>query len=498
MSADLPGSKKNLLLLALIVAVGLGLRLYRLSDHGMFVDEVYSVLVATGTGDPELMRFDASRPFYFFLLKLWHMLGSDDGWLRLFSVLFGTANIVLLYILGKLAGGARLGLAAALITALSPMEIHYSQQVRMYTLGSCLVLSGTYALIKAFETSKKIFLALWAILRLLMVLTLPLTAVLLGIDVLYAAAHLKDKDKRPLLPLMGIGAAAIAACWAPFLLILLQAQSSPYDSWRSSLDKPNALDFLTLLVNFTASAIPLQESGGPPIYDFITGTYVLIFPVILALALFYCRKEKTMRWLALWGLLPLTGLFVYSLFRPPLFITRYSMFTAPFVYLLLAFGWSEIYKLKKYGKYVGICLAIIYGLAMTSFINYFYNHQVHEDWRRISAYLTEHERAGDEIIVWNYHSKYLLGYYYKGKNRVSDLEVGKSDDENNNGLVISLELDPPPKTGQRLWIVTREAAPGWHNMREVYEDFSRAVTEHYKILNHKNLGMSDIYEVQEP
>ncbi|MBS2007712.1 MAG: glycosyltransferase family 39 protein [Cyanobacteria bacterium SZAS TMP-1] len=489
-------SKQCMILTAVVVA-GLALRLYHLNDHGLFVDEVYSVLVATGTGDPELMQFDASRPLYFWLLNLWHMLGSGDGWLRTFSVIFGSANIALIYFLGKLAGGPRAALAAALIMALSPMEIHYSQQVRMYTLGTFFVLGGTIALLKAFAGGSKLAVMAWALARLLMVLTLPLTVVLLAVDLLFAVFQTRAARKagggHSLLPLMAVCAAAVALCWTPFLLILLKAQSSPYDSWRSTLDNPNLLDYLTLLINFTASAIPLQESGGPPMYGVFADLYVVLFPLVLAFGLALCRREKYILWLALWGFLPLTALFIYSNFRPPLFITRYSMFTAPFVYLILGYAWSEIYQRKRV---IGLTVGAVYILGMGTFIGHFFQHPVHEDWREIAAFIGEHEKSGDEIIVWNYHSKYLLGYYYKGKNRISDLQVNRA--ENQNGLLVNLELVPPPKPGQRLWIITREAAPGWHRMREVYEEFQAALEGHYKVLQHSHLTLSDVYELQEP
>jgi 4-amino-4-deoxy-L-arabinose transferase-like glycosyltransferase len=288
-------SKKTYACIALLalVLLGLGLRLYHIGNHGLFVDEIYSVLVAKGIGDPELIRFDSARPFYFLLLKGWLSVSSDETWMRLFSVVFGTANIILIYLLGKVLAGRKVGLAAALLTALSPMEIHYSQQVRMYTLGTFLALSGSLAVFKAFATEKKPYVLIWTALRGMMVLTLPLTGVLLAVDGLYAYSRRKETK---LLPLMSGCTLALLLSWSPFICILLQARDSPYDSWRRTLDVPTIVDFLTLLVNFTASAVPLQESGGPPCFDWFTTAYVLIFTPVLGLAIAFAHKQEKMIW----------------------------------------------------------------------------------------------------------------------------------------------------------------------------------------------------------
>jgi mannosyltransferase len=473
-----------------VALVGLGLRLYHIGNHGLFVDEVYSVLVAKGIGDPELIRFDSARPFYFLLLKGWLSLSSDETWMRFFSVIFGTANIALIYLLGKDLAGRKVGLAAAILTALSPMEIHYSQQVRMYTLGTFLALGGSLALLEAFERTKKTCLFIWLATRGMMVLTLPLTGVLLIVDGLYAYSRRKESK---LLPLMSGLALVLLLGWSPFILILLQARSSPYDSWRATLDVPTVVDFLTLLVNFTASAIPLQESGGPPCFDWFTTAYVLIFTPVLGVAIAFSHKQAKMIWSLGWGLIPLLAFWLYSNVLPPLFITRYTMFTAPFVLITLGFGWACAWTRWRP---VGFGIAAVYLLAMTSYLSYFYNHPVHEDWRPVSEYIAAHEQPGDQIVIWNYHSKYLLGYYYRGHNQISDMKVmrvDEKDDSPTRKLKLQLEIDPKP--GQRLWLISRETVPGWTRMYQAYGLYKDCISRGYNVLHHENLAMTDIYEV---
>ncbi len=480
------------LILAAIMAVGFGLRLYHIGNHGLFVDEIYSVLLSSGKCDPELAQFDASRPLYFLLLKAWMLISTNESWMRFLSVIFGTANIALTYEMGKQFCNSKAGLAAALMMALSPMEVHYSQQVRMYTLGTFWVLAGTIALSKAFEKQSKQLVFAWAIARLLMILTLPLTGIMFLIDAFYAFKH---RQGSKLLRPMALAFLLIIVLWSPFVWIVIQAHASEYDAWRASLDCPDLYDFFTLLINFTSTAVPLQESGGPLAFDWFTRVYLVVFPMVLISAVASSFKQAKMLWCCAYGLAPLTLMFIWSNIDAPLLITRYTMFTAPFVVILLAFGWADIWNRFRA---IGFGVAGVYLLAMTSSLTFFYSHAVHEDWHPAADYLATHAKPGDDIVVWNYHSRYLIGYYYHGQNRITDLRVityPEPQDDPEHPLVRLQFMGIDPKPGQRIWIVSRDAAEGWTRAYEVYGLYKEAISRRFNVLHHEHQVMTDIWEV---
>jgi len=485
----------RLLLLAIVVA-GFALRLYHLGYHGFFCDEIYSVEVANGSADPELAQFDAARPLYFFLLKIWLAASYDEAWLRTLSIIFGLGNILLIAKLGNLLSGKKVALAAALLTALSPMEVHYSQQVRMYTMGTFLVIAGTILLLKTFESNKKLYLFSWALTRLLMVLTLPLTALVLIVDGLFA---LSQRGRTKLLPLFAACAAVLALLWTPFLLIILKAQTSPYDAWRFALDIPTPLNFLTLMIAFTASAVPLREIGDMPVYDIFTFIYCGVLALLLFAGLALALKQRKILWCTAWGLVPLAVLFIWSQFRAPLFITRYTMFAAPFVFIVFAYSF---FRVMQRSRLLGVAIALVYGLGISSFLHYYYNHAVHEDWRPICQYLVEHEKPGDEIVFWNYHSQYLIGYYYQGKNHISDMGVVvqktpvKIGNTTVKKYIVALDFDPRP--GQRLWLIVRLSPAGWIRMHPIYKGVQNEIAKNFKIIGHNVVAGCDVYEVVAP
>lgn len=106
-------------------------------------------------------------PFHFLLLSVWRRLfGGSLSTLRCYSVFWGLGTIVGGYLLAKgaLSGSERkpqdrqrgevAGLLAAGLIALSPLQIHWSQEIKMYALGTCLTLWSSWTLLCWFQTRK--------------------------------------------------------------------------------------------------------------------------------------------------------------------------------------------------------------------------------------------------------------------------------------------------------------------------------------------------------
>ncbi len=125
------------LVLVLIIAAGAGLRLFRLGQKSLWVDEAISCALASTGHDPVELP-----PLYFRLLGLtMELAGSEEEWaLRLLSALCGIAAIPLVFLLGREADDRWTGAAAALILALSPYHVQISQEARNYALLSLLAL----------------------------------------------------------------------------------------------------------------------------------------------------------------------------------------------------------------------------------------------------------------------------------------------------------------------------------------------------------------------
>jgi 4-amino-4-deoxy-L-arabinose transferase-like glycosyltransferase len=138
-----PRQRERLALLIVILAA-LGLRLGQLAFRPLWWDEGWSLYFAKTDVSSllQLTAVDIHPPLYYLILKLWiGIVGPSPIAVRLFSVLVGTAAVPLLYATGRRLWGGTAGLVAALLLAVSPLHIYYSQEVRMYGLVTLLGLA---------------------------------------------------------------------------------------------------------------------------------------------------------------------------------------------------------------------------------------------------------------------------------------------------------------------------------------------------------------------
>lgn len=138
-------------LMVFITLLGGFLRALMLSDKGMWLDETFSVWLAS-RDIPEMLQWivqiDQHPPLYYLLLHFWIKLnGASPYDVRLISVIFGMAAIPVIYLIGKRMAGVTVGLAAAVFLAVSPFHIYYGQETRMYTLLTFNAAVAMYALV---------------------------------------------------------------------------------------------------------------------------------------------------------------------------------------------------------------------------------------------------------------------------------------------------------------------------------------------------------------
>ena len=139
-------------LVIIITLVGGWLRVLNPGGEGLWLDETFSLWVANHSVADMLqwiVKIDSHPPLYYLLLHYWIALnGNTPYYARLLSALFGAATIPVIYLIGKRMSGAVMGFAAAVIFALSPFNIYYAQETRMYTLLTFNAAVAIYALVR--------------------------------------------------------------------------------------------------------------------------------------------------------------------------------------------------------------------------------------------------------------------------------------------------------------------------------------------------------------
>ncbi|MDB5176686.1 MAG: hypothetical protein JWN75_354 [Candidatus Saccharibacteria bacterium] len=146
-----------LVLLAALAAY-VGLAASTITKFSIWFDEAFgSYLIRFSFVD--LTRYTASDvhpPLYYWLLKVWTSLfGNTELGIRTMSLFFGAVTLIFAYVLIVRLFGRKAAYVSLLFLALSPMFIRYSQEARMYTLLTAIIVAATYVLVYMTEHTKK-------------------------------------------------------------------------------------------------------------------------------------------------------------------------------------------------------------------------------------------------------------------------------------------------------------------------------------------------------
>lgn len=247
-----------LLLLAATVLVALGVRLVEFETVNYWFDETFSLRMAEFPLPEMITRCtkDTHPPLFFLELKGWTSLFGNAEWpARMLSNLWSLAAVAVGFGLAYAAvrqDDASLhthckaifaGTVAGLCLALSPIQISWAQQVRMYASLSCLAILSTWLLWRAVQQHGS--LARWLIFGLVELAGLYTHVtflfifaghILAGLAVVFQQrgdrAHVKSLLARAVPTMFVVGLLAV-----PWILVVRGQHSQVHDDfWVKPLD----------------------------------------------------------------------------------------------------------------------------------------------------------------------------------------------------------------------------------------------------------------------
>ncbi len=314
--------RRHAILFIATLLFGLVLRLIAISSRPIWYDEAFAILFSekgisamlVGTLTPvNGIAADVHPLAYYALLWGWmQCFGQSLVAARALSVLFGTGVIALAYWLGKSSGTRHLGLVAATLTALSPFQIHYAQEIRMYALLAFLLIGATWALWQGMQTMRWYWWAIFALASALAQYTHNLA--IFYLLPLAATPLFWRRWKAFLYTLLAAGMATVI--YLPWLLQLPGQFARVQSSYWT--DQPGVGRVITTLLSFTTS-LPLPDAW------LAGGLFVTIFVVVIA-------ARQTWRAFRLQISTTQTGLwFLYLAFAPPFLLFMFSQWRPVYI-----------------------------------------------------------------------------------------------------------------------------------------------------------------------
>ncbi len=411
----------SLVFVIALIVLSAFVRLYHIDVHDMWVDESNTVLTSVKdlSGVVNDLKHDASPPLYYFMLHYWMgLFGQTETAVRSLSAVFGVLLAIALFFIGKNLFTLRVGIFAAMISSVAPIQVMYSQQVRMYTLLPLTSLLSMYFLLRFIQKGTVSRLCWYVVFTVACIFTHHYGFLLLPAQALIVLCYGPVRTKV-LLGAAIIGYAGLKLpVWLPILIRRFgdKAESSYHGWMRGFWD----------MYGFWGSLMRTLQSfspGGdqPPYVPLNAVTWAPMAPVLICAALLLValtplvrrRKESTTEtmmvvWLVSYGLVPLIAVGVYSMIFSPVYLAgRCDQLVFPAFCLLLGVGIDNV----RPSHLQGVLLVVLVLFSLKTLDEFYKSNPIHGD-REIATGIGLNLERGDAILCTSL-TRASLEYYLR-------------------------------------------------------------------------------------
>jgi uncharacterized membrane protein len=366
--------------LAAVAALAAALRWFRIDAQSLWYDEGISAHQLTRSF-PEILRaasLDTHPPLYYWTLKAWgDTLGSSELALRSLSAACGLLAVALTWLIGRRLFGSLPATLAALLLAVAPLAVYYSQEVRMYAQVTMLGLVAVYAYTRRWYW-------LYALAGIATLYTQYLGAAIVIAINLHAVLWWRSQTRREWRGWLGANA-AVALGFLPWLPTFLDQQS-------------HALNTSPRTAAGLAVDTLMAYGGGIARGDVFLAAGGLLAAQAASLGL--------LLWLA-----PLVLVITLGL-RSGLFEVRYLVLSLPGLALLAAAGIVRLGRHPLVALGIGLVALVPAGLGLSA--QYFDAALARDDYRGLVAAIESEARPTDVIVLSAPNQVEIFSYYYRG------------------------------------------------------------------------------------
>ncbi len=500
-----------------ITLLAFALRVYHLDAMSFWSDEGISVIRARYDFPDVLSVLPVEHvPLYFVALHQWmHAVGDGDFAVRFFSLFFSVLTLPIVYKLGEAIderrqtadGGPQLmaavlrppsavGIMAALLCAINPLQVWYAQEARMYSLVVALCAGAAWCLLRAHTLDSRrqtagsgrvtsvgrspstvhrqlsivrrpssVYFITFALLSAAAIYTHYFAALIIVAFALWASVLVLRRalDWRPMVIAFGL----IALLFVPWLPRAVAALSFP--GWQATAD-PLSLPERYLV------AYTLGTTIGDEWHWLALGFLLLIGVGTFAVA----RRTDARAWLPIaYVFVPFALLMLLAL-RKPGYHERYLIVITPMLFVVMAVGLdtmrhaysvirnqSYASRITNYGlrithpasRIVPILAfaAVLVASALSLNNLYFDARFAKPDYRTAAQYVDQLSRQGDGLI-FDGPDPLKAFYRYFSRQRVSAFDEISFDPQDEVEAAAFLTRHTPEH--QRWWVVLYFHTPG--------------------------------------
>ena len=422
LSTTTPSSRSSSLLssvlLLAILLLAFGLRCYRLGDQSVWWDEGLAAWAARQslTASGQWTSADVHPPLYFWLLHFWRMGSGDSEFgLRFLSVIVGVLTAAAIYQLGRALAGPQVGLLAALLVGISPFDVWWSQEMRMYALAALWASLTLWAAVRFWDSESAISGVSYVLLAAAGLYTLYLQAsvlVVVNLAWLWMLAHSRRRWRE--LACWGVAQVAVLVLFAPWLGYAL----GRIPTWSTASSVQPGV-FLRIYWTVLTVGIPVDVERYWPLSVPVLAVMAAGLGALLWTVRSKWRIGRNVGLLALSLLLPATVVYLVSLprktfFYAPQLAPRYLLLFAPAFYVLLAWGLLQVTQNRHWAWRVALVAVVVaapvYGLSV-----YYAGRIRTDDYPSLAATLRAYQRPDDAVVLYTDQDWPVFAYHYPGR-----------------------------------------------------------------------------------
>jgi len=417
--------KKKLILLAIVLAATL-IRVYNIEQKNLWFDEVFSWHISQGTVEEIVIETsgDIHPPFYYIVLKFWINIFSDSiVSMRMLSVLMSILSMYFIYKISILIlKNENHAFVVLILFALSPLNLLYSQEVRMLSLNLFLCLGSVYFFLTFLNKEKLLTGILFVLFTVLSLYTHYFSLLILFTELIILLIYFR-KSKFSLSNIRNkiillITSFILYIPWIPTFL----KQTNKGQPWRKEQSLLTVLNSVSdFFKDIFVSSYYKYENSMFINYTNVFSLFVITFIFYLLFKILNFRKNRDVKIVydILLFFIPLTIAILISI-NQSILLSRYLSITIPFLYIFIVYSIFYLFKIKT-----SVIILVLF--IITNFLGiYIYNNNnfKNNDYRKIISHIESGFNEGDQIIAEPHFMGWSINYHMRhNKSELTKPEV---------------------------------------------------------------------------
>lgn len=392
--AAAPAVASGTALLFAMIGVGAVLRFVALTHQSFWYDET----VSTRLAQADLVDILAGRardlgnpPFHLILLHVWtKIFGPGDAAARALSAIAGIASIPLVYVVARRLLEQRAALLAVALFALSPVQVYFGQEARVYSLVTLECLASMACLLRAVDVDARGRLGAWigfGALTFLEMYSHYFTMFFIASQALWILVAHRRRPRIWLAALAAFAGAGLifAIVWLPSMVAQATTKGNlgrAADTWY--------LQLMSTPMVFWVGTTLLWKGVVTPFRCAAAAISVLACAAAVIAGVRAIRSDRRAALLLIaWLSAPVLLALLVSLTLFPFYYARYALYAAPAYYMLIAAGvvsFAGRWRLAVTGALAGTMIASLF---------FYFTTLVKLDWRDAAVWVQLNQQPGD-------------------------------------------------------------------------------------------------------